>query len=59
MDDLWGPPASYNHDFEQLGQHEFDAVVSEIRAGRGMVNIDDSDFESGLRYYRDVLALGK
>ncbi|MBZ9752670.1 hypothetical protein K7W42_17650 [Deinococcus sp. HMF7604] len=58
MDNIWGPPLNDDADTQEMTQQAFEKMVQHYRLEKGLNDCDNSEFENGLRYYRDVLAKG-
>lgn len=54
VDNIWG--RQFKDDAEEITQIEFDNLVDEYRLERNIKEVDDTEFNEGMRYYTDVLA---
>lgn len=54
VDNIWG--RQFKDDAEEITQIEFDNLVDKYRLERNIKEVDDTEFNEGMRYYTDILA---
>lgn len=54
VDNIWG--RQFKDDAEEISQAEFDSLVDKYRSERNIKEVDDTEFDEGMRYYTDILA---